>query len=122
MTEPDNKKTKTNFYPFKTKPETEIIDILLKGNFMKEDNFYVINNNGFKVFLENKKHIDLFDILKNYYLQSAYKYINIKNDEWTFPKFITIIRQLCRILNLDFKRELRYFESQYDFHYFVYLT
>lgn len=108
---------------FSKKPCIELLQFIFREHFLKEDNFYLINNNYFKVFVANNKLEILFDNLKEYYLPSTYiKYIESKKNNFKLADFITIIRQICKELNIEIKYEQRYDNSKYDYHYFVYFT
>ena len=81
------------------------------------NNYYFINKSYYKraVFLDIIK--DFIDDIKDYYHVSKRKYIeNVDN----YSKFMTIIRQLCKINNINFASKIIYSKSTYDITYYIY--
>jgi hypothetical protein len=80
-------------------------------------NYYLINKSYYKraVFLDIIKYF--IDDIKDYYHVSKYKYIeNVDN----YSKFMTIIRQLCKINNINYASKIIYSKSTYDITYYIY--
>ena len=83
----------------------------------KNKNYFVINKSYYKraVFLDIIK--DFVSDIKGYYHISKYKYIENVNN---YAKFMTIIRQLCKVNNVNFVSRIIYTKSTYDIVYYIY--
>ena len=80
---------------------------------------YVINESIFK----HLKYIGIIHKLKEYlapyYYDSKQKYIiNI----FTYKGFITIIRQICRFIEISYRYEIIYLQSKYEIKYYFNLV
>jgi hypothetical protein len=81
------------------------------------NNYYLINKSYYKraIFLDIVK--EFIDDIKDYYHVSKRKYIeNVDN----YSKFMTIIRQMCKINNINFISKIIYTKSTYDITYYIY--
>ena len=105
---------------FKNKvPNNLIFDLLDKIHSFKNDKCYTIDVLSFKKGVYSKD-IDLFlQNLKPYYHVSKQFYIN---REMTFPRFTTIIRQICKANDLLFTSQIKYDKSKYNIVYQVYFS
>ena len=93
-------------------------DFLVKIS-SKNNNYYIINNISFNL---SKYHLYLesfINELKNYYHTSKLHYIN---RNITYIRFLTIIRQISRSLDLKYKSFITYNKSNYDIIYHIYLS
>lgn len=101
----------------KTYPKESFINFIEKFAYNNNNNYYLINKSYYKraIFLDIIK--DFIHDIKDYYHVSKRKYIdNIDN----YSKFITIIRQLCKINNINFASKIIYSKSTYDITYYIY--
>ena len=102
-------------------PKESLINFISKfaynNNNNNNNNYYLINKSYYKraIFIDIIK--DFVDDIKDYYHVSKRKYIeNVDN----YSKFITIIRQLCKINNINFVSKIIYSKSTYDITYYIY--
>jgi len=101
----------------KTYPKESFINFIEKFAYNNNNNYYLINKSYYKraIFLDIIK--DFIDDIKDYYHVSKCKYIdNVDN----YSKFMTIIRQLCKINNINFASKIIYSKSTYDITYYIY--
>ena len=81
-----------------------------------ENDQYVINNASFKkgnMF----NHIDDFcSKIEEYYYDSKKFYIQRK---MTYKYFLTVIRQLCKINNIEYETQTKYNKSTYEIVYYI---
>ena len=100
----------------KVYPKESLINFIKKFAY-DNNNYYLINKSYYKraIFLDLIK--DFIDDIKDYYHISKRKYIeNVDN----YSKFMTIIRQLCKINNINFASKIIYSKSTYDITYYIY--
>jgi len=103
---------------FKKKIPNEILVNLFNNIGIKEENYYIINNNSYKKGIFNNS-IDIF--LKDceiYYHNSKKKYIERKLN---YNYFITIIRQICNHNDIKYTSKIKYEQSKYDIVYYFYI-
>ena len=82
------------------------------------DKYYEFNNISFKKAKFEKKDLDLFyKSIKPYYHNSKKFYVD---REKTYKNFITIIRQICKLLKITYKSKIKYRNSSYSMIYFIY--
>lgn len=80
--------------------------------------FYKIDKIIFKK-LEFHGHIEEFvSKLKEYYYPNKQFYIE---RDMTYNNFLTIIRQLCKFNNVEFKKEIIYEKDTYQIEYYIYI-
>ena len=85
---------------------------------VKYDNYYVLNNGSYKKGIFNG---DIQQFIKDcipYYYVSKRKYLTC---ELNYNHFITIIRQICKHLNIRYTSKIKYEKSSYDIIYNIYL-
>ena len=103
---------------FKEKyPKENLIEFIKKFAF-KTNNYYLISKSYYKkaLFLDIIPSF-ILDV-KPYYHTSKCRYVNNVD---TYSKFITIIRQLCRINNINYVSKIIYTKSTYDINYYIYI-
>lgn len=100
----------------KVYPKESLINFIDKFAY-NNNNYYLINKSYYKraIFLDIIK--DFVHDIKDYYHVSKHKYINNVD---SYSKFMTIIRQLCKINNINFASKIIYFKSTYDITYYIY--
>jgi len=99
-------------------PKESLINFIDKFAYNNNNNtYYLINKSYYKraIFLDIIKEF-IHDI-KDYYHVSKHKYIENVNN---YSKFMTIIRQLCKINNINFASKIIYTKSTYDITYYIY--
>ena len=97
-------------------PKESLIEFIDKFAY-KCNNYYIINKAYYKraVFLNIIK--DFIDDIKDYYHASKSKYLENVN---SYSKFMTIIRQMCKINEINFISKIIYSKSTYDIIYYIY--
>lgn len=97
-------------------PKACLINFISKFAY-HNNKYYLINKSYYKraIFLNIVQ--DFINDIKEYYHISKQKYIqNVDN----YSKFMTIIRQLCKINNINFVSKIFYSKSTYDITYYIY--
>ena len=96
---------------FKVQPNKENFIIFLKEITISDNNVFVFYDELYK---KSKIIIDkYFFELKDNYHNSKLEYISNIN----FNKCITLIKQLCKVNNIDFTSKRRYFNNSYKIYY-----
>jgi len=103
---------------FKSQIPNHILIELFDKNFIKNKDFYIINTISFKKGLYNNSIPEFLETCRKYYHISKQKYID---KPLTYNSFITIIRQICKYNNIQYKNEIKYDKSSYDIHYYIFL-
>lgn len=103
----------------KNVPKEIIFNILEKINSFKSNKFYTINGLSFKKGIYSNDILDFLQEVKPYYHVSKQFYVN---REMTFPRFTTIIRQICKSNDLPFTSQIKYDKSKYNIEYNVYFS
>lgn len=103
---------------FKNDIPVRLISDLFEKICIKHENYYTLNNNAYKKGIF-KGDIQQFisDCLPYYYL-SKRKYLT---RPLNYNHFITIVRQICKYLNIKYTNKIVYEKSTYDIIYNVYL-
>jgi len=98
-------------------PFSLLNDILEEVYYMKTDSYYILNFSSFKK--ANFKGIwdPFIEVIKPYYHKSKQYYVERKMN---YNRFMTIIRQICKINGVSFVSNLKYDKSNYDIYYFIY--
>jgi hypothetical protein len=90
---------------------------LLEKICLKTEKYFFIDYNCYKTMIYKQYHIPFQEKIKKYYHNSKQFYVERK---FTYNSFITIIRQICKVNNIDFTSQIKYNESKYNIDYFVY--
>lgn len=85
---------------------------------IKQKNKYIITPIIFKQAMYNNKIKPFLDYVKPFYHISKQKYVE---ENISYKKFITIIRQICRSLNIYYKSEIKYTNSKYAINYYIFI-
>jgi hypothetical protein len=102
---------------FKQRVPIEILYEILEVICVKNDKSYVLNNISFKKALFNNYISDFYEKCRPYYHNSKYQYLDKK---LTYNSFVTVVRQICKSNNVMFCSKIKYENSSYDLHYFIY--
>lgn len=102
---------------FKQKIPVEILYEILENICVKNDKYYILNNISFKKAIFNNYISDFYEKCRPYYHNSKHNYLDKK---LTYNSFITVIRQICKSNNIMFSSKIKYENSSYDLHYFIY--
>lgn len=105
---------------FKDSVPSEILFGLLDYIYaFKDDKYYIINSSSFKKAQFMKLLDDFMKILEPYYHSSKLFYIQ---REMNYPRFITVIRQVCNSCSVKYTSKIKYINSNYDIHYCIYIN
>lgn len=104
---------------FRILVEKEYFFDFLEENCVKYDTYYLINKIAFKksIFNSSLEHFCI-DIKNNYYKSKQY----YATRKLTYSKFTTIIRQICKSLDIKYESKIKYDKSVYDIVYKIYFT
>jgi hypothetical protein len=103
---------------FKSNIPIEMLIDLFEKICMKCDNHYILNNNAYKKGIFNGDVQQFLKDCTSYYHTSKRKYLT---RTLNYNHFITIIRQICKHLNIKYNSKIRYEKSTYDIIYNIYL-
>ena len=79
-------------------------------------NYFIIDNVTFKK-IEYYNLIDKFkEQIEPYYIKSKKFYVTRKLD---YNKFLTIIRQICKFVNIEYFSKINYDKSKYFIYYYI---
>lgn len=104
---------------FKTEIPQHILYNLLEKISVKNDKYYIIDVVAYKKMKFHNLHEEFLKIIVEYYHYSKKFYVE---REFTYNSFTNIVRQLCRVNNINFVSEIKYNESKYQINYYVYYS
>lgn len=96
----------------------EIFKNFLKNFCVNENNYYMINNEIFKKYKIKNKFDDFIKDLMDFYKNSK-KYF-LERDV-TFNILTTILRHICKYLNIEYTKKIVYNKNNYTIQYYIYL-
>lgn len=102
---------------FKNKIDNKLLFELLDKICIKNDSYYIFNNNAFK---KGKYTHDIDNFINEcipYYHLSKRKYLEKK---MTQKSFVTVLRQICNFNNIRYVSKIVYNKSTYDVVYYIY--
>jgi len=102
---------------FKKNVPTELLYFLLDDICLKNDKYYILNNNSYKKGLFNETIANFIEECKPYYHISKQKYLERK---LTYNSFTTILRQICKFNKITHTSQIKYDKSTYDIIYYIY--
>lgn len=81
-----------------------------------ENNYYIFDILIYKKY-EYNNYLDKFKYsLNKFYLKKNYFYLNREN---SYNNFLTLIRQLCKKLNINYIKKIKYDKSIYNIIYYI---
>ena len=101
---------------FKKHFPIEILYTFLDKFCIKKGNYVMFDYNSFRIMLYHDYNDEFIELLKEYYYPSKQFYLT---RPLTFNSFVTIIRQLCKINNVDFESKILYQHSIYNIEYYI---
>ena len=113
----DNKNNNSLSQIFKSNIPIDILFKLLDKICVKYENHYVLNNGAYKKGIFNGDVQQFIQDCTQYYYMSKRKYLTRKLN---YNHFITIIRQICKHLNIRYTNKIKYERSTYDIIYNIY--
>lgn len=102
---------------FKTIIPSEILWDFLKDNAEKSDDNFMFNKSLYKKTLFRNTLVPFLNKVEPYYHNSKKQYITRKID---YTKFITILRQICKVCNINYIKSMEYNKSTYEIVYTFY--
>jgi hypothetical protein len=103
---------------FKSNIPISMLNDLFEKICIKCDNHYILNNNAYKKGMFNGNIQQFINNCMPYYYISKRKYLT---RTLNYNHFITIIRQICKHLNIKYNSKIQYEKSTYDIIYNIYL-
>lgn len=97
-------------------PKESLINFISKFAY-KNNDYYIINKSYYKRAIFLNIINDFVTDIKEYYHISKRRYTDNVNN---YTKLMTIIRQLCKINNINFISKIIYTKSTYDIVYYIY--
>jgi hypothetical protein len=101
---------------FKDVVPRDIIETFIKKLCIVENNKYVFNRYCFKKGIIENTIGEFFETIKNYYHKSKQYYVERYK---TTTSVATVIRQLCKLHNIQVISKLKYYNSTYENVYYI---
>jgi hypothetical protein len=99
---------------FKTLVPPEVLWDFLKENTEKSDDYLIFNKSLYKKAVFRNTLTPFLKQIEPYYHASKKQYIMRKMD---YTKFITIIRQICNTIGIEYTKTMEYNKSTYEIVY-----
>ena len=80
------------------------------------NSYYIIDNITYKKIEYYEKLNDFIHSIEPFYINSKKFYVTRKLD---YNKFLTIIRQICKFSNIEYKSKISYDKSKYFIKYYI---
>jgi hypothetical protein len=104
---------------FKSRIPNNLLLELLESICIKNEKYYIMNNDAFKKGLFNDIIPKFIEMCKPHYHLSKQKYLERK---LTYNSFTTILRQICKFNKVTYTSQIKYDKSEYDIIYYIYHT
>ena len=97
-----------------------LLEFLEKINCQKIESYYIVDITAYKrsIYIDALK--PFLQELREFYYSSKYSYIDPENMNQN--KFNTIIRQICKYTNTQYRKKLRHDQSKYSVVYHIYFS
>ena len=92
-------------------------DLLEKIVLIKNDKYYIINNDAFKKIRLLNLYEELVENLKPFYPKSKHYYLD-RPPKYNY--FTTLIRHICKANNIMYSSKIKYDKSKYEIIYYIY--
>ena len=102
---------------FKKMVPKELLFNLLEKICIKTEKYYLFDLNAYRKLIFYNLHTDLCNELIEYYHLGKRFYLERKV---SYNVITTIIRQICKSLNIMFASQIKYNESKYNIDYYIY--
>ena len=99
---------------FKKDIPKELLYNFLDKICIKESNNYILTNDSYKKAVFNNLIISFMDELMFYYYDSKKHYLIRSHN---YNSFLTVIRQICNILDITYSKDVQYIKSVYKVTY-----
>ncbi len=104
---------------FKNHVPNKLLFDLLDLICVKNEKYYLFNNNSFKKGLFNDEITNFFISCRPSYHISKHKYLDRKLD---YNSFTTVLRQICNYNKITYTSQIKYDKSTYDIFYYIYFS
>ena len=108
----------------KTVPDNILYDFIGKVSTLQTSDISGVTRNFYKIDKIIFKKLEFHNLIKNfleeikqYYFTNKHYYIE---RDITYNNFLTIVRQLCKYNNIDFKKEIVYEKDTYSIEYYIF--
>ena len=96
----------------------EPLEKFIKDNFVKEQNYYYIDELLFKKLKYQEKISSFIDQVKsNYHASKSFYCDNINS----YKQFLTVLRQHLKYFNMKYTSKIKYANCTYNIFYFIYI-
>ena len=102
---------------FKIPVPKDVLFNLLDKICVKNEKYYILNKTSYRKGEYIQELSPFYEEILQFYYTSKQFYISRKQ---TYSSFVTIIRQLCRINNINYTSKIIYNKSTYDIIYYIY--
>lgn len=85
---------------------------------LKDDKYYIINNDAFKKMKLLNLYDDLTEKLKPFYKASKQHYLERRPAKYNY--FTTLVRHICKANQIVYSSKIKYDKSKYEIIYFIY--
>ena len=103
---------------FKSQPNKEAFIEFIKTHTNKERNYYKVTNDIYKQMVFKEVIAPFLETIRPHYHISKQFYLDRK---MTYSRFITVIRHICKFLDITYTSNMKYSNSSYQIDYFIYL-
>ena len=104
---------------FKSYPNKDEFITFIKSHCVKEQKYYKLTPEIYKQIIFKDALYPYLETIKPHYHISKQIYITRK---MTYTRFITIIRHLCKLLEITYTSTMKYSNSTYQIDYLFYLN
>lgn len=103
---------------FKSTPNKDSFINFIKEHCIKEKTYYKLTNDVYKQIIFKEKLEPFLSTIKPYYHKSKQTYVDRK---MSYTRFVTVVRHVCKILDITYTSIMKYYNSTYRIDYYIYL-
>ena len=103
---------------FKTIPSKDDFISFINEHCVKEKTYYKLTNDVYKKIIFKNELESFLSTIKPHYHKSKQKYVDRK---MSYSRFVTVIRHICKLLNITYTSIMKYANSTYHIDYYIYL-
>jgi hypothetical protein len=94
----------------------DILIYFIDTNCFKETKHYVFSLSSYKKGISNNSIHKFIENCRHYYCVSKQHYLN---DATSYKTFITVLRQICNLLNIEYHKKIKYEKCSYEIIYYI---
>jgi len=98
-------------------PSNILYELCEKISIFETDKYYVINKSSLKKAEFKGLLTEFREVIMPYYHKSKLYYVE---RELTYSRFVTLLRQICKINHISYTSKIKYDKSDYDIYYYIY--